>query len=150
MWISQARGRRPDFLHSYVTGLERDRAAVSAAVTLPYRNGRTEGVKKKIILIKRQTYGRTGHRLLHPAHPAQLTRPNRSTVTRILEGAWIAALIISGAGKWGWMSRSRRCCCDAGELVWKDGVGVSLGITVCRHGGVMPTESTRVRFRLFP
>ncbi|MBV2155290.1 transposase, partial [Kitasatospora sp. SUK 42] len=35
-----------------------------AALTLPWHNGRTEGVNNKIKLLKRQTYGRAGHRLL--------------------------------------------------------------------------------------
>lgn len=33
-------------------------------MTLPHHNGRTEGVNNKIKLIKRQAYGRAGHRLL--------------------------------------------------------------------------------------
>ncbi|TFV30124.1 transposase [Streptomyces sp. T1317-0309] len=32
--------------------------------TLPWHNGRTEGVNNQIKLLKRQTYGRAGHRLL--------------------------------------------------------------------------------------
>jgi transposase len=46
-------------------GLERDRAAVDAALTLPHHNGRTEGVNNKIKLIERQMYGRAGPALLH-------------------------------------------------------------------------------------
>lgn len=61
---SQVRAADLPFLHSYTTGLERDRAAVDAALTLPWHNGRTEGVNNKIKLIKRQTYGRAGHPLL--------------------------------------------------------------------------------------
>nr|WP_232248026.1 transposase [Streptacidiphilus rugosus] len=45
-------------------GLERDRTGVDHALTLPWHNGRTEGVNNKIKLLKRQTYGRAGHRLL--------------------------------------------------------------------------------------
>ncbi|MGW2370689.1 transposase, partial [Streptomyces sp. NPDC001667] len=52
------------FLQSFATGLERDRAAADAALTLPHHNGRTESVNNKIKLIKRQTYGRAGYRLL--------------------------------------------------------------------------------------
>ncbi|MFF4741208.1 transposase [Streptomyces sp. NPDC001262] len=63
-WIAQARDTDLPFLHSFTTGLERDRAAVDAALTLPHHNGRTEGVNNKIELLKRQTYGRAGHRLL--------------------------------------------------------------------------------------
>ncbi|WP_414170567.1 transposase [Streptoverticillium reticulum] len=47
-WIAQARDTDLPFLHSFTTGLERDRAAVDAALTLPHHNGRTEGVNNKI------------------------------------------------------------------------------------------------------
>ncbi|MFC7219046.1 transposase [Streptomyces polyrhachis] len=63
-WIAQTRAADPPFLHSFATGLERDRAAVDAALTLPWHNGRTEGVNNKIKLLKRQTYGRAGFPLL--------------------------------------------------------------------------------------
>lgn len=63
-WIKQVRAADLPFLHSYTTGLERDRAAVNAGLTPPHHNGRTEGVNNKIKLIKRQTYGRAGHPLL--------------------------------------------------------------------------------------
>ncbi|WTO24831.1 ISL3 family transposase [Streptomyces virginiae] len=63
-WISRTRDADLPFLHSFANGLERDRAAVDAAVTLPHHNGRTEGVNNKIKLVKRSMYGRAGHRLL--------------------------------------------------------------------------------------
>jgi hypothetical protein len=63
-WITQVRAVDLPFIHSYATGLERDRGAVDAALTLPHHNGRTEGVNNKIKLIKRQMYGRAGHSLL--------------------------------------------------------------------------------------
>ncbi|MGW9031349.1 ISL3 family transposase [Streptomyces sp. NPDC055722] len=63
-WIAQVRAADLPFMHSYATGLERDRAAVDSALTLPWHNGRTEGVNNKIKLIKRQSYGCAGHPLL--------------------------------------------------------------------------------------
>lgn len=63
-WIARVRAADLPFVHAYATGLERDRAAVDAAFTLPWHNGRTEGVNNEIKLIKRQTYGRAGHPLL--------------------------------------------------------------------------------------
>jgi transposase len=63
-WIARVRAANLPTLGSYVTGLERDRDAVEAALTLPYHNGRTEGVNQKIKLLKRQTYGRAGYPLL--------------------------------------------------------------------------------------
>ncbi|MFG3225148.1 ISL3 family transposase [Kitasatospora sp. NPDC048194] len=63
-WITRVRATDLPFLHAYATGLGRDRASVDHALTLPWHNGRTEGVNNKIKLLKRQTYGRAGHRLL--------------------------------------------------------------------------------------
>jgi transposase len=37
---------------------------VTAAVTLPFHNGRTEGVNTRTKMIKRQMYGRAGLTLL--------------------------------------------------------------------------------------
>jgi len=45
-------------------GLELDPQAVTAAVTLPFHNGRTEGVNTRTKMIKRQMYGRAGFTLL--------------------------------------------------------------------------------------
>jgi transposase len=39
-------------------------AAATAAVTLPFHNGRTGGVNTKTKMIKRQMYGRVGFTLL--------------------------------------------------------------------------------------
>ncbi|MGW2370696.1 transposase [Streptomyces sp. NPDC001667] len=63
-WITRARDANLPFPQSFATGLERDRAAADAALTLPYSNGRTEGVNNKIKRIKRQPYGRAGYPLL--------------------------------------------------------------------------------------
>ncbi|MFD7714193.1 transposase [Streptomyces sp. NPDC059786] len=63
-WITRARSADLPFLHSFANGLQRDRAAVDAALTLPWHNGRTEGANTKIKLLKRLMYGRAGHRVL--------------------------------------------------------------------------------------
>ncbi|MGD6755796.1 ISL3 family transposase [Streptomyces sp. BH105] len=63
-WIARTLAADLPVLHSFAHGLERDRAAVAAALTLPWHNGRTEGVNCKIKLLKRQRYGRAGHPLL--------------------------------------------------------------------------------------
>ena len=39
-------------------GVIKDKAAVSAAIDLPWSNGQTEGQITKLKLVKRQTYGR--------------------------------------------------------------------------------------------
>lgn len=63
-WIDQARAGDLPHLHAYTRGLEFDRNAVNAALTLPFHNGRTEGVNTKTKMIKRQMYGRAGFPLL--------------------------------------------------------------------------------------
>ncbi|WP_162890477.1 transposase [Streptomyces olivoreticuli] len=63
-WIVRARDADLPFLHSFATGLERDRAASDAALTLRHHNGHTGGVNKQDQLLKRQTDGRAGYRLL--------------------------------------------------------------------------------------
>jgi hypothetical protein len=45
---------------SFARGLERDRAAVNAALTRAYHDGGTEGVNNRTKLIKRQMFGRAG------------------------------------------------------------------------------------------
>ena len=51
-------------LHAFTRGLELDTTAVITALTLPFHNGRTEGVNTKTKMIKRQMYGRAGFALL--------------------------------------------------------------------------------------
>jgi transposase len=51
-------------VHSFTRGLELDIQAVTAALTMPQHNGRTEGVNTKTKMIKRQKYGRAGFTLL--------------------------------------------------------------------------------------
>ncbi|MFE3206272.1 ISL3 family transposase [Embleya sp. NPDC059237] len=63
-WIVQARATDLPHLHSFARGLDRDRDAVIAALTLPYSNGPTEGVNTKTKRIARQMHGRAGFTLL--------------------------------------------------------------------------------------
>lgn len=70
-WITAARAANLPYLRSFTNGLEIDRSAVDAAVTLPYHNGRTEGVNTRTKRITRQMHGRAGfdllrHRILLP------------------------------------------------------------------------------------
>ncbi|MGC0407455.1 transposase [Streptomyces sp. SAI-163] len=52
-WITRSYSADLPFLHSFANGLERDRAAVDASLTMPHHNGRTEGANTKIKLLKR-------------------------------------------------------------------------------------------------
>jgi transposase len=63
-WITSAREADLPHLHSFTRGLDLDSQAATAALTLPYHNGRTEGVNNKTKMIKRQMYGRAGFTLL--------------------------------------------------------------------------------------
>jgi hypothetical protein len=63
-WAETARAADLPSLHAFTRGLDLDKQAVIAAVTLPFHNGRTEGVNTKTKMIKRQMYGRAGFTLL--------------------------------------------------------------------------------------
>jgi transposase len=63
-WARAAQAADLPGVHAFTRGLDLDMAAASAAVTLPFHNGRTEGVNTKTKMIKRQMYGRAGFTLL--------------------------------------------------------------------------------------
>jgi transposase len=54
-WLERARA---SFVASFANGITKDKAAVNAAITLPWSNGQTEGQITKLKLVKRQMYGR--------------------------------------------------------------------------------------------
>ena len=56
-------------LQSFVAGVERDKAAVVAGLTLPQNNGLGEGKNHKLKLMKRMGYGRAGFPLLREPRP---------------------------------------------------------------------------------
>jgi transposase len=49
---------RASLVASFVNGVNKDQAAVAAAITSPWSNGQTEGQITKLKLVKRQMYGR--------------------------------------------------------------------------------------------
>ncbi|MBB2744032.1 UNVERIFIED_ORG: transposase [Microbispora rosea subsp. rosea] len=63
-WLTDARAANLPHLHGFANGLELDREAVNAAITLPHHNGRTEGVNTRTKRIMRQMHGRAGFDLL--------------------------------------------------------------------------------------
>ncbi|MBZ9640587.1 ISL3 family transposase [Streptomyces sp. PSKA30] len=70
-WIATARSAALPHLHGFANGLELDRPAVNAGITLLYHNGRTEGANTRTKRIMRQMHGRAGfdllrHRILLP------------------------------------------------------------------------------------
>ncbi|RGD55917.1 ISL3 family transposase [Kitasatospora xanthocidica] len=63
-WITRVRTADLPHLQSFCNGLELDRAAVDAGLTLPHHNGRIEGVNTRTKKIMRQMYGRASFNLL--------------------------------------------------------------------------------------
>ena len=63
-WLTKVRTSHIRGLQSFVGGIERDKAAVVAGLTLPQNNGLVEGKVNKLKLIKRMGYGRAGFPLL--------------------------------------------------------------------------------------
>lgn len=57
-WLEEAQASEVPGLRGFVSGLKKDLAAVTAGVTLPWRNGPTEGHINRLKQIKRQMYGR--------------------------------------------------------------------------------------------
>jgi transposase len=54
-WLQRA---EHSLVASFAGGVLKDKAAIIAAITLPWSNGQTEGQITKLKLIKRQMYGR--------------------------------------------------------------------------------------------
>lgn len=63
-WITTARAADLPHAHAFTRGLDLDIQAATAALTMPFHNGRTEGASTKTKMIKRQMYGRAGFTLL--------------------------------------------------------------------------------------
>ncbi len=63
-WIAAVRADDLPSLHAFISGLERDLAAVTAGLTLPWSSGVVEGHVNRIKMIKRQMYGGAGFKLL--------------------------------------------------------------------------------------
>jgi transposase len=63
-WLEKVRASQIRELQRFVTGVERDKSAVVAGLTLSHHNGLVEGKVNKLKLIKRMGYGRAGFALL--------------------------------------------------------------------------------------
>jgi transposase len=57
-WLERADASDLPEVRSFAAGIRRDRAAVDAALTLPWSNGQTEGQINRLKVLKRQMYGR--------------------------------------------------------------------------------------------
>jgi transposase len=63
-WITAATDSGLEELARFARGLQKDLAAVTAGLTLPWSNGPVEGQVTRLKLLKRQGYGRAGFPLL--------------------------------------------------------------------------------------
>lgn len=63
-WLPTAKASGLTDFRNFAIGLQRDFAAVKAALTLPWSNGPTEGHVHRLKVIKRQMYGRAKFDLL--------------------------------------------------------------------------------------
>jgi transposase len=63
-WLSKVEASALPELQRFANGLERDKAAVLAGLTLIHNNGQVEGQVTRIKLIKRMMFGRAGFALL--------------------------------------------------------------------------------------
>jgi transposase len=63
-WLAEVRHCRIPELVSFVRGVHRDAAAVTAALTSPHSQGQVEGQVNRIKMLKRQMYGRASFDLL--------------------------------------------------------------------------------------
>jgi transposase len=63
-WLEKVRTSQIRELQGFVAGVERDKKAVKAGLTLPQSNGVVEGKVNKLKLLKRMGYGRAGFPLL--------------------------------------------------------------------------------------
>ena len=77
-WLAKVTASQIRELQSFVLGVERDKAAVVAGLTLPQNNGLVEGKVNKLKLIKRMMYGRAEFPRLASARAARLVASNLS------------------------------------------------------------------------
>ncbi len=63
-WLERVRASQIREFQGFVVGIERDKAAVVAGLTLPHNNGVVEGNVNKLKLLKRMMYGRARFPLL--------------------------------------------------------------------------------------
>jgi hypothetical protein len=85
-WTAAVRAADLPHLHAFTRGLDFDKQAVHAALTLPYHNGGTEGVNTKTKRIMRQMHGRAGFALLR--HRILLGLHNALSPPEVRQSRW--------------------------------------------------------------
>ena len=86
-WRSSAEASHLPELKSFAKGIQQDKAAVLAGLTLPWSNGPLEGHVNRLKLIKRSMYGRAKlpllrQRVLHHPKNGKEGKAKRSHVQR--------------------------------------------------------------------
>jgi hypothetical protein len=78
-WMRDMRQADVPKRDSLLNGLDQDRAAVAAGLTISYGNGPTEGVNTKAKLIARQMYGQSRLHPTTPPHPPRIAPRSLTT-----------------------------------------------------------------------
>jgi transposase len=68
-WLNAVRDDDLPGLHTLAAGIDRDRDAVIAGLTLPWSSGVVEGHVNRIKMLKRQMFGRAGFKLFRKRVP---------------------------------------------------------------------------------
>jgi len=76
-WLAQVHQSQLPELESFAEGVERDKAAVQAGLTLVMKNGQVEGQVTRMKLIKRMMYGKAGFALLRQRVLNRISRRRR-------------------------------------------------------------------------
>jgi transposase len=63
-WLARAKASGIPKLQTFAAGIDRDKSAVVATLSLPYNNGQVERQVNRLKLIKRKAYGRVNFDLL--------------------------------------------------------------------------------------
>lgn len=82
-WLSSAEESTLPEFKSFAKGIQQDKAAVLAGLTLPWSNGPLEGHVNRLKLIKRSMYGRAKLRLLRQRVLRSSPKKRKSTTVRI-------------------------------------------------------------------
>src|SRR5437763_16119205 len=92
VWLAQVHKSGLAELQRCAQGVEQDKAAVQAGLTLPLRNGQVEGQVTRIKLIKRMMYGRASFPLLRQRVLHALSAQESSGMERVNDGLEISFL----------------------------------------------------------
>ena len=81
-WLTEVHNDDLPRLHNFAAGLQRDLAAVTAGLTLPWNSGTVEGHVDRIKMLKRQMFSRTGFQLwASPGCPDSLAQTRPAVMT---------------------------------------------------------------------